>query len=276
LSRQLVNPLEQQEAPAHAISCNDILGPGGNFELQQDLDCPAGIGLTVKDGAILDLNGHIVTCNFPSLGPCVELSGAGAQLLDGAVRGTLHQALRINGTGHTVKNVTSSRPVDDNVVVLGDNNRLINVTATGVINPAFNILGNNNQLSDSIAQCFDLVFSGCINVSGDGNRLIGNYVGFSESNFGLGKPSLQISGNYNLVRRNRTISGDGNGIVVTGTGNDLRHNTALENDLVDLKDENGNCVQNLEVQHVPDAGSGVHSIRRDSREYSERRNQPSC
>jgi hypothetical protein len=40
--------------PAHAVSCGDILGPGGNFQLQQNLDCPGPArALTVKDGAIL-------------------------------------------------------------------------------------------------------------------------------------------------------------------------------------------------------------------------------
>ena len=156
---------------AHAISCGDTLGPGGSFQLQEDLDCSSPLipnALTVKDGAILDLNGHIVTCGRFSTG-CIRLTGVGAQLLDGAVRGAFHENLRIEGTGHTVKNVTSGG-TDFNVGVIGDNNRLVNVMAVSGFNPAFSIVGNNNQLSDSIAQCFNLFFNGCIQVSGDSNR----------------------------------------------------------------------------------------------------------
>ena len=61
--------------PSHIINCGDVLGPGGRFQLQQDLDCPSppfhGPMLTVKDGAILDWNGHIVNCN--DLGPQFDL-----------------------------------------------------------------------------------------------------------------------------------------------------------------------------------------------------------
>jgi hypothetical protein len=88
---------------------------------------------------------------------------------------------------------------------------------------------------------------GCIHVVGDGNRIIDNYVGFSEELFPespADQASLSISGNYNLVRRNRTINSVMNGIVVRGTGNDIRHNTALENSPFDLRDTNGDCAHN--------------------------------
>src|SRR5262249_52458632 len=90
---------------AHGINCGDVLGPGGNFKLQRDLDCTLeNPALTVTDGAILDLDGHIVTCARG----CVELTGAGAQLLNGVLHGGLILTLAVSGTGgHTVKNVTS-------------------------------------------------------------------------------------------------------------------------------------------------------------------------
>lgn len=238
--------------PADAVSCGDILGPGGNFQLLQNLDCSPGLqALTVKDGAILNLNGHIVTCQIPTF-PCIVLSGTGAQLHDGVVRGAVHENLFVIGTGHTVKNVTSvglpfpARVTDGNVVVFGDNNRLINVVAQSIISSAFSILGNNNQLSDSIAQCADLTFGACIDIDGDKNRVIDNFVGPLTS-VPVDRAGLSIEGSYNVVRRNRVIGNSGGffslGVVVSGTGNDLRHNTALQN-AVDLGDANGNCVQN--------------------------------
>ena len=59
--------------PTYAVRCGDVLGPGGQFQLQQDLDCSTLLGITVKDGAILDLNGYIVTCPQST---CVQLTGA--------------------------------------------------------------------------------------------------------------------------------------------------------------------------------------------------------
>jgi hypothetical protein len=118
----------------------------------------------VRDGAILDLNWHIVTCrNFEG---CIVLSGVGAQLFDGAVGGSDHENLRVTGTGHTVKNVTSLL-AELNIVVSGDNNSLINVMAISGFFPAFQIAGNNNQLSDSIALCSQLANSACVAVSGE-------------------------------------------------------------------------------------------------------------
>jgi hypothetical protein len=47
-------------AHADVIECGDVLGPGGRFELEHDLECPGMRAVTVLDGAILDLKGHIV------------------------------------------------------------------------------------------------------------------------------------------------------------------------------------------------------------------------
>jgi hypothetical protein len=154
----------------------------------------------------------------------------------------------LEGTGgHLVRNITSTM-VDNNIIVTSDNNRLINVMAESGFNPAFTIGGHNTELIDSIANCGTLLSrSACIIVGGDGNRLVDNFVTSSDSS----SPGLRISGNNNVVRRNRAIRNGGifgglgaGGIIVTGTGNDLRHNTALANDPVDLTDANGNCVQN--------------------------------
>ena len=104
-------------------------------------------------------------------------------------------------------------------------------------------LENNNELSDSIAQCLSPIFFSCIEVVGDKNRLVDNFVRATGPSTGL-----SISGNKNVVRRNRAIgngaAGLGHGIAVGGTGNDLRHNTALENGSFDLQDANGNCAKN--------------------------------
>ena len=140
--------------PAHAedIQCGAVLGPGGRFALKHDLDCGPSIAVTIQDGAILDLQGHIVTCTGSTF-PCIRLRGTGAQLLNGAVDGGHHESIVLEGSGgHTVRNVTSTL-ADNNILVQSDHNQLINVYAASTINPAFHITGNHNRLTDSIAHC---------------------------------------------------------------------------------------------------------------------------
>jgi len=49
-------------AAGEKINCGDILGPGGVFELKADLHCgETSPALTVRDGAQLELGGHIAT-----------------------------------------------------------------------------------------------------------------------------------------------------------------------------------------------------------------------
>jgi hypothetical protein len=228
--------------PAHAdvINCGDVLGPGGRFELEHNLECDLH-AVTVQDGAILELNGHIVTCHDGLR--CIILMGTGAQLLNGAVKGEEHESIVLEGAGgHTVRNVTSAL-VDNNIVVQSDHNQLINVTAESTISPAFNITGNNNRLTDNIALCFQLFFAGgCIRIGGNGNRLINNFATATTSGApGIG--GFSIAGNNNVLRGNRAIRNQSSGITVTGTGNSLQRNTALEN-LLDLQDTNGDCAHN--------------------------------
>lgn len=237
--------------PAHAdvINCGDVLGPGGRFELEHDLDCPSPPpfpAITVRDRAILDLKGHIVTCH--NFARCIVLTGTGAQLLNGAVQGGLHESIHVEGNGgHIVKNVTSPL-VDGNVaVVQSDHNQLINVMAESGFNPAFVIIGNHNRLTDNIAHCFRLDFGACIEVHGNENRLINNFA--TSTNVQGSLPGFSITGNNNVLRRNRAIGNEGGGIVITGTGNILRHNTALANSL-DLRDTSGDCAHNTWEQNT--------------------------
>jgi parallel beta-helix repeat protein len=228
-------------AHADVIQCGAVLGPGGRFELKANLDCGES-AVTVRDGAILDLNGHIVACQGDAF-RCVVLTGAGAQLLNGAVHGGFHESITLEGTGgHTVRNVTSTL-VDGNILVLSHHNRLINVMAESVENPAFLLIGNHNRLTDSIAHCPGLSFEGCIFVRGNGNHLINNFA------TATGEPSFEIAGNNNVLRGNRAIRNDQAGIVVTGTGNRLQHNTALEN-AIDLQDTHGDCAHNTWQQNT--------------------------
>lgn len=186
--------------PAHAqdIPCGSVLGPGGRFTLQGNLECPEH-AVTVRDGAILDLNRHIVTCTSAESSRCVVLTGEGARLLNGVVQGTAHESIVLEGTGgHTVRNVTSTL-VDANVVVWSDRNVIANVTALSVNSPAFIILGHRNRLTDSTAHCPYLLEDGCIDVAGNGNRLIGNLATNASGH------KIVIGGHHNVLRGNRAL-----------------------------------------------------------------------
>ena len=224
-------------APITDIQCGDVLGPGGRFRLEHDLACTLH-ALTV-DSALLDLNGHTVTCANGS--DCIILTGAGAQLQNGTVEGGFHVSILVGGTGgHTVRDVTSTL-VEDNIRVFSDNNRLINVRAESVSLPAFSIRGDNNRLTNNSAFCFALFGAGCIFVGGSGNHLVDN---FATSTVSASMASgFQIAGHNNRLRGNEAINNEQRGIVVTGTGNDLRHNIAVDNAL-DLQDTNGDCAHN--------------------------------
>jgi parallel beta-helix repeat protein len=233
-------------AHAHDVQCGDVLGPGGRFVLEHDLECvtPA---VRVQDGAILDLNGHIVSCSPRGI-QCVILTGTDAQLLNGAVIGRGAIGIFLEGTGgHTVRNVTSTQ-LDGNIAVLSDHNQLINVLAESSFEPAFLIVGNHNRLIDSIARCFEIFPNSCISVRGDENRLIDNFA-TSTSLFSTRFPGFQITGNNNILRGNRAIGNEGPGIVITGTGNRLQGNTALNNS-IDLQDTSGDCTQNTWRQNT--------------------------
>jgi hypothetical protein len=232
--------------PAHAdvVQCGDVLGPGGRVTLEQDIVCggSVGTGVTVRDGAILDLNGHTVDCRSLSSGRCVVLTGTGAKLLNGKVQGSIHESIFLSGTGrHTVKNVTSEL-VDANVIVMSDHNTLIDVMAESGINPAFVISGHHNRLWNSIALCVRLPDE-CISVMGDGNHLIGNFVR-SDHN------GISVRGDNNVLRGNRAIwiglpsTLLHTMIAVSGTGNRIARNTAITETGAAILDSNGDCDHN--------------------------------
>jgi len=232
-------------AQADVVQCGDVLGPGGRFTLEQDIVCQGGgsVGVTVQDGAILDLNGHTVQCG--GFNGCVVLIGTGAKLLNGKVQNAQFENIRLGGTGrHTVRNVTSVLE-DLSVIVTSDHNTLIEVVADGGLSSRFTISGDHNRLINSIALC-GLFGDPCIRVEGDGNHLVGNFVAVGPDHEGI-----VVSGNNNVLESNRVIWMQPSGsqsshraITVTGTGNRITRNTAITENPTDLQDGNGDCSHN--------------------------------
>jgi hypothetical protein len=245
--------------PADAIACLDVLGPGGTYRLEADLDCSQILSsfpaLRVRDGARLDLNGYTVRCH-PFVVGCITLMGEGAQLLNGTVAGGEHYNVTVSGTGgHTVSNIVI--PIQENTVsVNSSNNLLVKITARSSGGPAFEIHGSGNRLSDNVVVCTSQEsLLGCVHVTGSGNHLLKNIVSFNGAPASSASPKgFQILGNDNVLKRNVALGGHIStgvvtGIRVAGTGNVIRNNVAFGNDL-DLQDSHGDCANNTWVHNT--------------------------
>lgn len=248
------------------IACGGVVGPSGTFTLSSDLDCrqdPAcafprrcNPAVTVTGNAVLNLNGHTVTCSSGD-DDGVRLSGAGAVLRDGATN-ICGVGVRIAGDGrHVVRNVASLRSKNDGFVIESDDNVLEsciadtsgrngfrlegargnvlarNVAArTGVFN-GFNVSGGSdgNRLRDNVA--IDSAANG-FNVNDDRNKLVQNAA------IGNGNRGFQLNGDANTMRANRAVA---NGVGIEGGGerNLLERNTALGNEQVDLSEPDAAC-----------------------------------
>jgi hypothetical protein len=94
------------EARAGAIQCGATLGPGGTFMLDADLTCPRDLSpasqpaLRVVD-AVLDLNGHILSCADGGDGITLE----GAAVVNGTMKGCA-RGVFIDSSHNVVSRVT--------------------------------------------------------------------------------------------------------------------------------------------------------------------------
>jgi hypothetical protein len=102
----VIGPLTVGEAQARAIQCGATLGPGGTFVLDADLTCPrdpspaSPPALRVVD-AVLDLNGHTLSCADGGDGITLE----GATVVNGAVNGCA-RGVFIDSSDNVVSRVT--------------------------------------------------------------------------------------------------------------------------------------------------------------------------
>lgn len=117
-------------APAAAVQCGDTLG-AGTFVLQADLVCDSasgfGVGLTLTDGADLNLNGHSVSMTIGGSGTSVEIVGTGASLHDGSV-GTAETAVVITGSGNRLWNLSVATSINFGIWLKSANGNQITST----------------------------------------------------------------------------------------------------------------------------------------------------
>jgi parallel beta-helix repeat protein len=240
---------------AQPISCGATLGPGGVFVLQADLLCATPIGLTVRDGARLDLGGHLVGARTTA----VLLEGRGAVLEHGRAAADPVAVQLAGAGGHMVRGIeTFFGPNNIGFEVLSDDNRLLDNVGSGFVlgfwvegdrnrlvrntgggQSGFYVLGQQNVLLGNVSVPGLISFA--FGIAGHQNRLLSNEVITAEQGFYVWGDGNRLTGN--VVRQSFR------GILVSGQSNVIARNTALEN-RIDLMDMHQDCDGNRWADNV--------------------------
>ena len=89
------------------LECGQEIGPDAVASLTKDLDCSEGLlALTVKNGSVLNLGGHTVTCSGRAFMSGISLMGRGAHLTNGTVSGCFGGVGLGGEGGNTMTKVT--------------------------------------------------------------------------------------------------------------------------------------------------------------------------
>jgi len=240
-------------SPLLAVTCGDILS-GGVHTLTADLICEGdGPALTVRDGAVLDLGGHMVQSAIL----VILVEGKGATLQHGIVENLLSGengiAVQVQGAGgHTITGM-NAWGIERGILVVSDHNRLTNNVGAGDF--GFLIEGDANVLRRNT-----VAGSVGFGVFGDGNRLSENVTDNSPfTGFWVGGSQNILAGNRTMAvfeglvidgHDNLVVGNQGSGssaIVVSGDGNRLLRNTAVASEISGpggFVDEHGDCTHN--------------------------------
>ena len=257
--------------PAAAqLACGGTVGPGGTFTMTSDiLNCGANPALSVIGPAVLDMNGHTISCGARPLNGLV-LTQTGVTAKNGSITNCTVGVVVRDGGRHSVRSlaVATDEPLlspfgggiaflvtSDRNTLSGDVARnttfqasTSTITQNGI---GFKVQGNSNQLQDDVAANNESGFLvlGSSNIlsgnttadctdgfaiqSGLGNRLVGNVAARSS------EAGFFISGGTRHVLTGNTAVATGNGdnvretptgIVVAGDGNNIvQNNTVLAN-----------------------------------------------
>ena len=226
-----------------SVVCGGTIGPGGTVKLDADVGpCAFNQPITVTGSAVLNLNGHQISCNQAvGFQPVIILNGQGAVVKKGRLTGC-GIAVLVLGQGNTVNQIDCDQNID--CIWLGGNgghtvtkNDIHNNGHTGIVDidsAGLNRIRNNNLQNNG--------FSG-IYIQQNGDDVRNNK---SDGNGGSG---IQIAAGGATVRNNHTSNNLMHGIFVGGNilgqNNDIRANRALGNTDSDLADAWGDCAHNM-------------------------------
>ena len=222
------------------IGCGDTIGPWEFGKLDSDLSCDSSTNpaLTVVGPAVLDLNGHTVSCavgtgdvHAAPVEPVGQIGilvkGIGAIVKNGQVTGCVDGVV----VGEAVDPVSvDGSPGGFHVVAnLEVTDSAVNLTGI-VVNSDRNLIAYNNVHDND---------STGILVNGNFNVLKKNTV---QSNSGDG---IGVAGHRNLVASNTTNNNADDGIDVDGQNNVIKFNNSSGNTDWDMEDGNTDCDSNV-------------------------------
>lgn len=245
-------------SPGLALECGEVLGPGGTFEMDADLQCdfPARVpSLVLMGGVKLNMHDHTLSClsnlevggdgdgiwlegannevsggNIEDCGVAVELRGDGGHRVSQLnVFGGNRVLLGILSNRNVVQDiVASTKEGDRTFVVSGDENLVMHNQSLSVAGDGFLVSGNRNRVIDNSATssgCRNFSVTGANNLLTD-NEGLGNVIPACQGNF-------FIFGQSNILERNTARAGTRDGFYFGAFGassnNVLRDSVAIAN-----------------------------------------------
>jgi hypothetical protein len=206
-------------------SCGDRIQSPGDYWLTRDLTNCTNTLATISvegDGVVLHLNGHRIQAGLkPQTMTCVAVTGANNTIRGPGTLGFCLKGVTVSGSGNTVRGLKLSA-FDLGVEVSGSNNTFQNLTFAGQGYAAFLVVGTtgnvfrNNRITDRLENGF--IIRSSTNQLIELNRITGPGYGML----------LETGADQNIVRNNE-VAFAGNGIVVSGIGNQVSGNIFREN-----------------------------------------------
>jgi len=248
-----------------AVDCGDVLVGPAAFTLDNDLSCPTGPAITLRDHAVLRMQNHTVRVDaVTTVGIVVE--GTGVRLLDGTIAsGSVSGALlRVDGTRHLIRRIhtvghaqgaatgISTAPTSRQVKIV-DSAAEFTWDGLSPVGTAFDLAGEEHRLVGNVGS---RAFTGFrlrgVEHRFVRNQAIGVVIGVDVQGTGhlvartlatLSGDGIIVAGDGHRVLRNRVVN-NVIGILALSTHTLLRHNVALGN-FPDLRDDNLDCGSNV-------------------------------
>ena len=220
-------------APAYALSCGDVVGPGGTAVLDKDLVCDRSPALIAEGPVVLDLQGFTIGCALHDKGTLagtgIKVIGSEAEVRNGQVE-NCRRGIHVKGDGHHLLkrlSVTSAAGVGGGepiaFLVQSDHNRFIRNTVRAYAGEGFRLDGANVNMLKR-------------------NKAIDN----ADHGFRVRR------GRRNVFLWNRALRNGGEGFRSQDRDNRFDSNTAIENgdEGIRLRDESAqnNLVTNNTVK----------------------------
>ena len=240
-------------ATAEVVNCGAVLGPGGSFKLDRNLECDTAPALIVVGPTQLNLKGFTVTCVRASeddpLTNGIEVTGQNAKLQNGLVTGC-HDGVVVAGDGHhKLLDVTAEVNEGAGFLVESSENQFVRNTAKENGTPmnedvGFRINGSMNEFVGNVASSNT---EDGYRMTGDSNRFVNN---IAEDNHQHG---FRIQpGSDNELTNNSSAKNEDDGFRIRASdgsadGNRLHNNEARGNGESGIRfrdDSNDNNVTN--------------------------------